>query len=323
MKSVIVKIIILVTLFGSHHLWGQQEAQYTQFMANPYVYNPALSGAEDYWSIKGGYRNQWTGIPGAPRTYYLGFHGPISKRHINHARGDKEHQRHSLGGLIVSDKAGDISYNLAYASYSYTMTLAKGKFLGVNNHKRGIELAIGTFVGAKQYGLDLTNINDNTDVSTIDLENMNKIMPDASLGAWLYFGNDTYAGLSVQQLFRNKLVQDSRLVQHYNIVFGTAFFLDQDVRLLPSFMAKKVMSAPISFDFNCKLEVNETYFVGASYRTQDALSFLVGYLFQEKYEIAYSYDFLLSTLRKHSMGGHEITLGLRIHPRLSYRNPQW
>lgn len=324
MKSIILNISIILLLTSVTSVFGQQEAQYTHFMVNPYLYNPALSGAEDYWDIKGGYRNQWTGIEGAPTTFYLGAHGPVSKHHIDHAKGDKDGRRHSLGGLVASDKAGDIRFNLAYVSYSYTVTLAKGVFFGVNNHKRGIELSLGTFLGAKQYQLSLTGVDDLASLDIpIDLENINKIIPDGSIGAWLHFGDYTYAGLSIQQLFRNQVASSSRLSQHYNFVAGSEFLIADELKVLPSVLIKKVIGAPFSYDLNTRFDYQEAYYLGASYRSGDALSFLAGLVIQDKYEIAYSYDFLLSNLRTSSLGGHEIILGLRLHPRLNYRNPTW
>ena len=41
---------------------AQQAAQYTQYMVNPYLMNPALSSVEDMIDIKTGYRTQWVGF---------------------------------------------------------------------------------------------------------------------------------------------------------------------------------------------------------------------------------------------------------------------
>jgi hypothetical protein len=50
---------------------GQQRPQYTQHMINPFLVNPAVSGTEDYTDIRAGYRKQWVGFDGSPRTMYL------------------------------------------------------------------------------------------------------------------------------------------------------------------------------------------------------------------------------------------------------------
>jgi type IX secretion system PorP/SprF family membrane protein len=306
-------------------LWSnaQQEAQYTQFMVNPFLYNPALSGCEDFFDLKTAYRTQWTGLEGAPRTFYLSVHSPISSHHMERAKKDHDDRRHSIGGLMSSDKAGDLIFNNAYLSYSYTITLSKGVFWGFNNHKRGVELALGTSAGVKQYRLDLTRIAENTQVESILLGN-NKFLPDASLGAWLYFGDYTYVGLSAQQLLRNKLNTSnfSRLNQHYNLVAGTEFFVGDGLKILPSAMLKKVKGSPMSLDINARIDYQDTYFGGLSWRVKDAISVMIGTLLMDKYEIAYSYDFTYSKLKSYSGASHELILGFRINPSMSTRNAE-
>jgi type IX secretion system PorP/SprF family membrane protein len=305
---------------------AQQEAQYTQYMVNPFLYNPALSGCEDFTDIKTGYRNQWVGIDGAPRTFYVSGHGPIGQQNLQHSRKDKDYRRHSVGGIIGSDRAGDIRFNSAYGSYSYTTTLSKGNFFGYQKHKRGIELAIGSSFGVKQYQLDLERIQNNTTVESVLLNSgvNNKLLPDLSLGAWLYLGDFTYVGLSAQQLLRNRLSdsRDSRLFQHYNMVAGTEFRVAHDLKILPSVMLKKVSGAPLSLDLNCRIDYQDKYFGGVSLRRTDAIGLLIGTLIQDRYEVAYSYDITTSGLKVNSRGSHEIILGIRFYPNVRVRNAE-
>jgi type IX secretion system PorP/SprF family membrane protein len=316
-------LIIFVSILSLGLANAQQEAQYTQFMVNPFLYNPALSGCEDFFDIKAGYRNQWTGIEGSPRTFYLSAHSPLNKHYSHHARGDKSDRRHSVGGLVGSDKAGDLMFNLSYLSYSYTITLSKGTYFGFNNHRRGVELALGTSVGLKQYRMDLSRIASNATVENVLLEN-NKTLPDASLGAWLYLGDYTFVGLSGQQLFRNRLTSsaESRLFWHYNCVAGSEYMISEDLKILPSIMIKKVAGAPLSLDINTRIDYDEKYFGGVSVRFGDAVNVLLGTLINDRYEIAYSYDYTTSALRSFSRGSHEIILGLRLYPSLDVRNAE-
>src|SRR5690348_11304459 len=60
--------------------FAQQRPQYTQYILNNYILNPALSGIENYADVKISSRDQWIGLNGAPRTMYLTFHAPIGKK---------------------------------------------------------------------------------------------------------------------------------------------------------------------------------------------------------------------------------------------------
>ena len=50
--------------------------QFSQYMFNEYVLNPAIGGTSDYWQIKTNYRYQFAGVKDAPQTYMLGGYGP-------------------------------------------------------------------------------------------------------------------------------------------------------------------------------------------------------------------------------------------------------
>jgi type IX secretion system PorP/SprF family membrane protein len=73
-------IFIPLLLLGMLKSFAQQKPYYTQYILNNYILNPALSGIENYTDLKLSYRNQWTGIDGAPVTVYLSAHKPIGKK---------------------------------------------------------------------------------------------------------------------------------------------------------------------------------------------------------------------------------------------------
>src|SRR5689334_25206376 len=76
MKHLItIPLICFLAIFSQ----AQQRPHYTQYILNNYILNPALSGIENYTDLKMSARDQWVGLNGAPKTYYLSVHGPIGK----------------------------------------------------------------------------------------------------------------------------------------------------------------------------------------------------------------------------------------------------
>src|SRR3954469_22891785 len=61
---------------------AQQRPQYTQYIFNNFILNPAISGIENYIDVKAGYRTQWEGLEGAPQTSYISIHAPLGKRFL-------------------------------------------------------------------------------------------------------------------------------------------------------------------------------------------------------------------------------------------------
>src|SRR6187402_3336924 len=60
----------LMTMLG-FNVKAQQDAQYSQYMFNGIYINPAYAGYKEQLNLHSFYRSQWTGVPGAPKTFSL------------------------------------------------------------------------------------------------------------------------------------------------------------------------------------------------------------------------------------------------------------
>ena len=63
-KNIIILLIFLFALSAN----AQQDPQYTQYMYNMNVINPAYAGSVEGIGVGMLYRNQWEGLEGAPTT---------------------------------------------------------------------------------------------------------------------------------------------------------------------------------------------------------------------------------------------------------------
>ena len=59
MKKIFISIILILLSISAQ---SQQEPQYTQYMYNPTLVNPAYAGSKGFTSVYGLYRAQWVGI---------------------------------------------------------------------------------------------------------------------------------------------------------------------------------------------------------------------------------------------------------------------
>ena len=73
---------MLLLLIVRQIAFAQQLPQYTQYILNNYLLNPAVSGIENYTDIKISHRHQWAGIQDAPVTTYFTIHGPLGKKDV-------------------------------------------------------------------------------------------------------------------------------------------------------------------------------------------------------------------------------------------------
>ncbi len=321
---------------------AQQAAQYTQYMVNPYLMNPALSSVEDMIDIKTGYRSQWVGFKQnyvdenqtsivtspttvAPRTMYLSGHAPIGKPHMARHFVSEAQNWFGVGGKVVYDQTGPSTWGSYMVSGTYNMGIIKPKSSGVNKYG-GLRMSAGMFIGFQQYSLDWDKLNFANDLGEplrgANTGNVTQFMPDASLGIWLY-NEKVFFGLSGDHIFGNKINypitndvrnQNGTLARHYFATGGINYSVNNQLTWSPSVLMKFTTNAPLSIDFNNKIVYEDNYFIGLSYRHLDAISVLVGAVLNDDYEFAYSYDFTTTDIRTfgNAAATHEITLGYRI-----------
>lgn len=278
-------------------LKAQQLPQYTNYMINNYVLNPALSGVEDNFEVKSNNRYQWVGITDAPRTYILSANGPYKSKNMGY------------GGYLFTDITGPtrrIGFSLSYAYHAKLTETMK--------------LSMGLSAGLLQFSIDGSKINLH-DLGDVALSNgmQSVIVPDFGFGALLYT-DKYYVGVSVPQLYQSQLKffdystsTLSKLSTHYFVMGGYKYTVNDNIRLEPSVLIKFVNPAPVQFDLGARVIYKNMVWAGLSYRTSDAISMLVGYTYQNYLMFAYAYDYTTTNIRNYSTGTHEIMFGLRFN----------
>ena len=306
--------IAIVLIIGLQYSYGQQREQYSQYIMNNYLLNPAVGGSYTFWNLRAGFRQQWAGFNDAdnrgvgPRTFFATLHGAINHPDLRkRSRYKKPH--HGIGMYAYADDTGPISYNGIFGSYSY-------------HHKinRKTTASFGAWAGIKEFRINGKEINFVKDpIDELIGENTQQtFLPDLNLGLWVH-NDHFFSGLSVNQLLQSKLViqnpndvdNSALLKYHYFYTFGWIFQMNRLWYFSPSTMVKFVYPAPVQIDINMRLMYSDVVWVGVSYRNRDAVAIVAEYVWNDTFEIGYSYDLTLSELRKYNAGSHEIIVGVR------------
>lgn len=288
-------LIVFTALLGYTSL-GQQQPQYTHYILNHFAINPAIAGGKPCLDATLGYRNQWVGFEGAPKTAFGSFHTTISQNRFN------PNNKHGLGALVASDRFGPfrrVKFKLAYA-YHFQLT-------------RKVLMSVGIFAGLEQISfrsgdVTLINYNDNA----IGRAASAFIIPEISPG--LFLQNDKwFAGLAVQQVIENEIkavgTSESKLVRHGHFLFGLNFG-ENEWSMTPSILVKKAPAVPFSAELNVMFNYKNALSFGATYRTTDALAALVKFRVLDNFTVGYAFDYTLSQIQVGAANTHEIVLGI-------------
>lgn len=286
---------LLLLLAGSSALalHAQQLPQLSQYNSHAYLYDPAVAGSRPWFELRSAHRNQWVGIQDAPRTFMLSATTPLGANM-------------GVGGYIFTDHVGPSRRTGMQLSYAY--------HLRINEE---IKLGMGLSFGMLQFLIDGSKIEfHDPDEPLMDAQLRGSLMPDATFGLYLYH-EKWWAGASAPQLLRNRVVffddRDqslSTLAAHYYALAGYRIPIGNELQLEPSFLLKYVSPVPPKLDLTATVRYRDMVWLGATYRTEDALSFMVGYWLKKTFQFGYSYDLTTTHLRNYNTGTHEVMLGV-------------
>lgn len=300
MKNLYIIIVFLLAI----QLSAQQDPQYTQYMYNMNVVNPAYAGSRENLSFGLLYRNQWNGFEGAPNTGTFFGHSPVGKNV-------------GLGLSVISDEIGPVKETNVYADFSYTLALG-------GEHKLAFGLKAGaTFHDIGLVGLDLINVND-----PFFSENINTTTPNIGAGAF-YYSNNYYLAVSVPNILDSVHLDANgnnigSETAHYFVTGGYVFQVSKNTKVKPSFLIKSAFDAPISFDINLNALFIEKFEIGASYRLEDSFSGLVNFAISPSLRIGYAYDNVSSDIKAYAPASHEFMILFDLNlPKKISRSPRY
>lgn len=284
------KIILFFVIVVSLDSYAQQDPQYTQYMYNMNVVNPAYAGSRNTLSIGVLGRTQWVNIDGAPKTLTLAAHAPIG-------------EKVGLGLSIIADKIGPVQEQNIYADFSYTIPVSETA-----------KLAFGLKAGVTLHSLDFGALNplDPNDNAYIDFDN--NTLPNFGVGVF-YYTDKYYLGLSVPNILKSKyfeknngLLTEASDKAHYFLTTGYVFDMSQTLKFKPSIMVKAAPGSPVSLDLSANFLINQKLELGVSHRLDDSVSGLIGFAVSKNLRIGYAYDYTLSNLGDFNSGSHEAFL---------------
>ena len=289
-------VIILFTLLCASQVNAQQDPQYTQYMYNMNIINPAYTGSTEGLAVGALYRSQWVGLDGGPETFTFNIHSPVGKRV-------------GLGLSIIADQIGPVKETNAYVDFSYTIpvgTVTKLAF-GV---KGGF-----TFhdIGIAESQITLIDQGDPFFANAI-----NETTPNVGAGVYFYKPSKYYISVSIPNILNGvhldangtKIGSES---EHFFAAAGYVFDLSENFKLKPHTLIKYAFDAPVSYDINANVFMFDVVEVGVGYRLEDSFSGMVNFQVMDNLRIGYAYDAIQSDLDIVTSSSHEIFINFDLN----------
>lgn len=294
LKYMKTKFIGLFLVFFTAVSFAQQDAQYTQYMYNTSVVNPAYTGSREALNVFGLHRTQWVGLEGAPSTNNFAISSPVGKNV-------------GLGLTVVNDKIGPTSENNFAVDFSYRFNVSE-------NYK----LSFGLKGSANILNVDFTKLNIYNPADPRFQNNIDNRFT-TNVGAGIYLNSDkSYIGLSIPYLLESKHYDGTATnssstfiaseKQHFYLIAGHVFDVNDNLQFKPSLLTKMVQGAPLQVDLSGNFLINKKFSAGLAYRLNASFSALAGFQASKSVFIGYAYDRETTNLANYNSGSHEFFL---------------
>jgi type IX secretion system PorP/SprF family membrane protein len=277
MKKIIACFFIVLQFIAMHCI-AQQDPQFTQYMFNHYLLNPAYSGSRDVLNVTGVHRDQWLNVSKSS-TQNLTLTTPIKRKNMG------------IGVNFMNDRIGPNLTTLVTASYAYHITLNKAK------------LSFGLKAGALSRKINWNKIsyNETNDPNVGTGIQRSGIVPTFDFGSY-YYSRMGYVSLGITHLNKPNIYSylpnaKDYFVPHAYLAISRSFIVNDKLILNPSILYKNLLSAqytkstPLALDINLNARINNGFWIGASYKYNYGVAGLLQYFVNEKLKFGFSYDY--------------------------------
>lgn len=312
------KKLIYIILFGYLIIAqtnGQQQAVYSQFTLNKYLYNPAAAGSDNISSIKLVSHEEWVGFPGSPKYNTATFDGRIFKDdHRPIIRIRKKEKKPlikpgsvGIGFQLFNENTGPLGLTGLNATYAYHESLGTSTLLSF-----GLSLV---FVQYK-FNSKEAILSDNQYDNIVDGGNTTRYITDFNFGS-LLTGKNYFAGYSLTQLLQSSIQFTNdpggkyRIKRTQYLMGGYSYSINEDYILEPAMLIKWPEALKTQLDIDLKLTIKKDYWCGLIYRTGSSISIFGGMKY-DRYFFSYAFSYALNDMRLYSYGSHEITMGVQL-----------
>ncbi|GAA4102886.1 type IX secretion system membrane protein PorP/SprF [Mucilaginibacter panaciglaebae] len=287
-------LIVLIIALCSYDAKAQLNPFQQIYFQNPYQYNPAMAGLNQGLNLNIGFRQQWSNLPGSPKTtLFTADFQPAN--------------RVGVGLNVNDDQIGIIRQTRIMGSYAYHLPL----------NDRNDKLSFGLSLGVNDARVDYNKVNGDLTDAQIAQYNQLKAYVDGDFGA-AYTGERLTVSGGLPNLKTIFFKESDQRFDADRLLFITLVSYKFDITTAVNSMTlsplvayrkvkgyKDIVDAGFNFAMN-----NNGIFLQGVYHTSESVGVGIG-LDQRAYALFFNYDFETGSLSNYTTGSFE--LGLKLH----------
>ena len=302
MRSLLRHILLVICISQSTSLFAQQITQFSQYLNNYYLVNPAATDLNGYLNIDFSYRRQETGQIQGLSSSYLSIYGTLSSsnssQYMSHGFRDRKRIQNStaaifnpkltpvIGAIISKDNFGLVDRS--------TFHFSTGLHLPLNE-----KYTISTAATVGSVLLNVSNdyyILENNDVPFWQFINGfdRERFLDLGLGIWLY-SDQLQFGYGIERMFSGNSLEEGndesfKITSNHFISIGFKMNITGDLQIIPTLLQRIDNTDNIGVDYTVKAIYKNRIWSTVSLRRKSILVFNMGFAINPTISINYSYD---------------------------------
>jgi type IX secretion system PorP/SprF family membrane protein len=306
MKS-LYKFLIAASFGTSFSVNAQQLPVISQYLYNPYLYNPARTGDNGMGSINLNFKRQWTAMPYAPVTGMLSMETPINNNDMG------------IGAMLYSDRTHIISRIGGMGTYAYHIPFSKDYV-----HRLSAGISLG-FIH-QSFDFEAATVENPNDAQIL-ASNARGTSFDFSMGLnyrWkeLNVGLSMLQGLNNQIRFLSAFGQEVKYIntRHFmsNVSYDFNFGTQKEWLVRPVVMTRIIPGLPVQAEVSVVGNWKKLLWASLGYRSSNwqtatsALTSSLGVELKNRIFIAYNFEITPSASLLSALGTqHEFMMAYR------------
>ena len=279
--------LFMVISLVSVVLRAQQDPQYSMHYLNGMAIHPGYAGSLGGVSANVLYRNQWTSMDGAPKT----FSANAQMRYFKDQLG--------TGLVFFNDQTGVFSRSAVNVAQAYHVRLDE------------LTVSFGLQASFQQFSGNLTATKPVEAGDQAFAANVSKSVLNFGSGVYAY-SDKFWFGFSIPYFLKSKWSNGVEAVDPYlaNHMFisGGGVLRAGAFQFKPSMLVKKSYQSPYSIEAGCTVYAFSKFGLGTNYRFGDALAFIGEFQIDDNLRLAYGFERSVSNLQAFNNGTHELML---------------
>jgi type IX secretion system PorP/SprF family membrane protein len=283
--------IILLT----SSLSGQQFPFMDGYNVDPFRLSPSFTGLGNQNTILVDARSDWTGIPGGPKTYQLGYHGRFF-------------EKVGLGGRFVYDKTDIFKQMMFMGTYSYEVPISESHLLNfalsAGIYSNSIDL--GAYYNDPDFVIDPVLLNSSINSKIKFVTDISALYRFDNLEAGVLFSNLMFGPATYNEIdlsFNPKM--------NYLIHASYKYHFDETWSVKPFLLYRGGMNAPDLIEVMAHLNYTSKIWGNLLFRSSGVWGLGFGGEVYNGITLNYSYN-MSHNVALNTFGGHQVSLGFRL-----------